>query len=229
MRFTGRTEQDMLNEIGQFVGKVYPGTASMVIIGFAGRNERGQILVKCHSDSRGEFLAVWNEVKRGNTKGTVKGEARIKRNRFEIEQDIVKVYFTNGEYFICSIEDLPIVTEYTWYLNKNGYARETSGEYFHRIVMNVTGDYVIDHINRNKLDNRRCNLRICEKIDNSHNMNVFSTNTSGHTGVYKTKSGKYSVGIVVNYKCIHLGTYDDFDEACNAYDVAKEKYHKVEG
>ncbi len=62
-----RTEADMLAEIEQYSGRIFPGT-NMTIHGFAGRNERNQILVECSSESRGKFIAVWNEVKRGNTK-----------------------------------------------------------------------------------------------------------------------------------------------------------------
>lgn len=223
-----RTEADMLAEIEQYSGRIFPGT-NMTIHGFAGRNERNQILVECSSESRGKFIAVWNEVKRGNTKGTVRGELRIKRNKYEIDGDIVRVYFKSGEYFICDTQDLPLIQKYTWYLNMNGYARSAEGKYFHRLVMDTPDDYIIDHINRNKLDDRKENLRICKQIDNSHNMGMFSTNSSGHTGVYKNKSGKYEAEIVVDYKKIFLGAFDKYEDACDAYDRAKKLYHSIGG
>lgn len=201
----------------------------MIINGFAGRNERRQILVECTSESRGTFKAVWSEVKRGNTKGTLKGELRIQRNHYEIEQDIVRVFFDSDTYFICDIQDIQLVENYTWHLNQNGYARSSEKLYFHRLIMNCPDGYIIDHINRDKLDNRRCNLRICKKIDNSHNMNMFSTNTSGHTGVHQTKSGKYESTIVANYQTIRLGLFENYDDACDAYDNAKGKYHYIMG
>lgn len=201
-----RTEQDMIQEIAQYTGKVFPGT-TMLIKKFAGRNDRNQIIVECNSPSRGDFTAVWNEIKRGNTKGTIRGEACIRRNNYKIEQDIVKVFFNLGGYFVCDKQDLDLVKNH--------------------LAINAPVDYVVDHINKNKLDNRRCNLRICKPIDNSHNMSIFSTNSSGHTGVSKTKSGKYDATIVANYKVIHLGVFDNYNAACEAYDEAKQKYHKV--
>lgn len=59
-------------------------------------------------------------------------------------------------------------------------------------------------------------------------MKTFSTNTSGYTGVYKQKNGKYTSTIVVNYNKIHLGVYDSFEEACRAYNLAKVKHHTIE-
>lgn len=222
-----RTEQDMIAEIERYSGKIFPRT-SMLIHGFAGRNERNQVLVECSSESRGKFIAIWNEVKRGKVKGTVKGESHIRRNSYIIQNDIIKVFFGCKSYFICDIQDIEVVKSRTWYLNSNGYARSSNGEYFHRIITNVPNDYIVDHINRDKLDNRQCNLRICKPIDNSHNMSMFSTNNSGHTGVYKNKSGKYSATIIADYKVIRLGTFDTFEGACAAYDGAKAKYHTIE-
>lgn len=220
--------EEVLSEIEQYQGKIYPGT-QMMIHGFAGRNKHRQITVHCSSPSRGNFVAVWSEIRRGNTKGTVAGESRITRNRYECDGDILKVYFRDGNaYFICDKCDEDLVTSYTWYLNSNGYARESHGQYFHQLAMQPSNGCVVDHINRDQLDNRRCNLRICSQLDNSHNMKVFSTNTSGHPGVAPRKSGTFQASIVHNYQHIHLGTFDTYEEACYAYDAAKEKYHAIE-
>lgn len=223
-----RTEEDMLNEIEQYVGKIFPGT-QMTILGYGGRNHNGLMLVECSSASRGKFTAVWHEVKRGNTKGTVKGELRRRRNRFQVSNGVVTVLLNSDKHFICDEDALELVKRYTWYFNQNGYARSSEGEYFHRLVMDVPDGYIVDHINGDRLDNRKCNLRICKPADNSHNMKMFSTNSSGHTGVYKTKNGKYGAVIVSNYNSIRLGVFDDYESACDAYNEAKKKYHRVEG
>lgn len=217
----------MINEIAQYEGKFYPGT-KMIIHGFAGRNERGQVLVECSSESRGIFTAVWNEVKRGNTKGTVRGEAKIRRNTYEVDGDVARVFFGSGSSFICDAQDLPLVQRHTWYLNRNGYARNTEGIYFHRLVLGNPDGFVIDHVNRDTLDNRKSNLRVCQPRDNSHNMKMFSTNSSGHTGVYR-KRDKYVAEIIVDYKKIYLGAFANYEDACNAYDSAKSQYHGIGG
>lgn len=71
-------------------------------------------------------------------------------------------------------------------------------------------------------------MRVCSPSDNSHNMSLFCTNNTGHTGVYARKNGKYSAVIVADYKTIRLGTFETFEEACKAYDIGKEKYHVIE-
>lgn len=201
----------------------------MTILGFAGRNERHQALVKCSSESLGVFTAVWSDVKRGKTKGLKRGLSRIIRNKYELCDNYVKVFFKNGSFFLCDQEDIGLVEQNTWYLNQNGYARNTDGIYFHRMVINIPEGYVIDHINRDKLDNRKENLRTCLPRDNCHNRGLYVTNTSGHTGVYELKSGRFSAGITVDYKSIHLGNYKTYEEACKIYEDAKEKYHKIGG
>lgn len=222
-----KSEKEILLEISEFVGKEYPDT-SLTILGFAGRNKYGQAMVSCYSKSRGTFSAVWSEIKRGNTKGTTRGEAKIRRNEYEILDDGIKVYFNNSNsFFVCDIEDLGVIVSHTWYLNNNGYARSSDGQYFHQLVMGKKDGLVIDHINQNKLDNHRKNLRACEYADNSHNTKKYSTNTTGHTGVTKTRCGKYNASIVVQYKKINLGNYDIYDDACKAYDDAKKRYHVV--
>lgn len=222
-----RTLQEMIDEIEIYKNKMFPGT-EMSVLGYAGKNDKNQVLVECSSKSRGVFTALWSEVKRGKVKGTLRGESRIKRNDYKIRGEVLTVYFNSGQSFVCDASDLDIVQNHTWYLNKNGYARSSDGQYFHRQIIDIPEGYIVDHINGNKLDNRKCNLRLCRHIDNSHNMKNFSTNTSGHTGVYKQKNGRYTSTIVVNYNKIHLGVFDSFEEACEAYDLAKTKYHIVE-
>lgn len=222
-----KSESDILKEIDQFIGRIYPGT-SLVVRGFAGRGKRNEALVECSSESKGIFIARWNDVKRGLVSGNVRGESRVKRNRYEEKEDSVIVFFNSGGHFVCDKEDIELVKSRTWYLNSNGYARDSNGEYFHKLLIDTQEGYVVDHINRNKLDNRKNNLRVCSPSDNSHNMSLFCTNNTGHTGVYARKNGKYSAVIVADYKTIRLGTFETFEEACKAYDIGKEKYHVIE-
>ncbi len=72
----------------------------------------------------------------------------------------------------------------------------------------VTGDNVLDHINRNGQDNRLANLRECSKIDNARNCSVAKNNKTGATGVLPHK-GRWRAQI-------SLGTFDTFEEAVAA-------------
>ena len=100
--------------------------------------------------------------------------------------------------------------------------------YLHRFIMNLSlhDGKVVDHINGNTLDNRKCNLRICTKSENAKNMKKHKDNTSGFKGVYPHKVNKTFVAqITVNMKQIYLGSYKTPEEAYAVYCEASKKYH----
>jgi len=79
-----------------------------------------------------------------------------------------------------------------------------------------------DHINQDKLDNRKANLRIVTHQQNMTNQKV-RKNQTGIKGVYKVKSG-YVAKIKANYQLIHLGTYATLSEAQQARKLGEIKY-----
>lgn len=87
-----------------------------------------------------------------------------------------------------------------------------------------SGHYV-DHVNRDKLDNRITNLRFVCPQASSHNMPMRSDNTSGYIGVSETKSGKYRAYITVNKRRIDLGTYANASSAYEARRAAERLLH----
>ena len=76
---------------------------------------------------------------------------------------------------------------------------------------------LIDHINCNKLDNRKCNLRNATHQENVFNKKCPKNNKSGHRGIRIMPSGRFSAYITINKKQLSLGTYDTFEEAKNAF------------
>lgn len=78
----------------------------------------------------------------------------------------------------------------------------------HRFITNCPKDKVVDHINRNTLDNRKCNLRICTQRENNCN----KRNNTKHIGIRKINN-RYYARAVVNGKEISLGAYASLDEA----------------
>lgn len=98
----------------------------------------------------------------------------------------------------------------------------------HRIVWALHhGDWppLIDHKNRNPLDDRIENLRVATTSQNNANIGLISTNTSGYKGVYWNKRRrKFLARINVNYKRICLGSFDDPAEAHAAYVVAAKEH-----
>ena len=77
---------------------------------------------------------------------------------------------------------------------------------------------MLDHINRDKTDNRICNLRITNDTLNKQNQDV-----KGYT--LDKRSNKWRARIIFNKKRIDLGYFDSEEEAREAYLSAKSKYH----
>ncbi|MDR9777252.1 HNH endonuclease signature motif containing protein [Rhizobium hidalgonense] len=85
----------------------------------------------------------------------------------------------------------------------------------HRLIWMMvygTEPTTIDHINRNRSDNRIANLREVSPSENSLNKGKQSNNKSGVIGVY-SRSGKWRSEITVNRVVMHLGTFSTKDEA----------------
>ena len=157
------------------------------------------------------------------------GKACRKPNRFEIHRDVVEVFFNNCERsFLCDLCDLHIVESMTWYYNNTGYARsKTDGKLilFHNLIIPYTDEFVCDHINGNKLDNRRCNLRMVSAGQNSLNRSTGINNTSGHTGVYRYSNMKnWTASISKDKKTYNLGRFQTYEDAVIAREAAEIEY-----
>lgn len=135
--------------------------------------------------------------------------------------------------FLIDDEDYPKVKAFTWYLSKIGYIvcdiqvnKVKKQIRLHRLLMNVEQkNILIDHINRNRLDNRKSNLRIANKQQNAANSKISIRNTSGFKGVtFKKDKGKWKAYIAVNNKQIHLGYYDTANEAAKKYNQSASEY-----
>ncbi len=102
--------------------------------------------------------------------------------------------------------------------------------YLHRLLLKPPDGYFVDHINMDRLDNRRCNLRVATKAQNSYNRPARTDNTSGYKGVWlrcDAKTKAWIAEIRVNGKKVHIGTYSTKEAAALAYNDAAKKYHGV--
>lgn len=99
-------------------------------------------------------------------------------------------------------------------------------QYIHRVIMGAPDGTVVDHINGNKLDNRRSNLRICLQSENCLNHKVDARSTTGVTGVRWDKHRlQWAAQIAVGNRTIPLGRFNEFEEAVAARKAAEQKYH----
>jgi hypothetical protein len=96
--------------------------------------------------------------------------------------------------------------------------------YLHRLILGVNHPkLVVDHIDGNPLNNSRENLRVCTSRENSRNMG--KRTGAKYRGVNYRKDRKtWRAVIKVDYKFIHLGTFDTAEEAAYAYDQAALRY-----
>jgi len=137
-------------------------------------------------------------------------------------------------YMLVDDEDYEFAMRHKWSLNWRRYARgyaRVSGipinSTYHRIIMNAQRGQIIDHINRNRLDNRKSNLRFCTAAQNTRNRSINRDNISGYKGVsWNEKSSSWRASIRVNSKNTHLGLYATPKEAAEAYKRAAIKYHR---
>jgi len=84
--------------------------------------------------------------------------------------------------------------------------------------------FEIDHINGKVSDNRLVNLRDVPHIVNSRNRRLNVKNTSGHTGIQLSPSGKYIAFVTVNQERLYLGTFITKGEAVAVRRDANRKY-----
>lgn len=135
---------------------------------------------------------------------------------------------------LYSIEDYELLSQYDWAVNNKGYAVCYTCNMTilsHRLITNCPKGLQVDHINGNRLDNRRENLRIVTSQQNNMNRSVGRSNTSGYKGVsYKTRNKKFAAQIKFNGKLMSLGYYHTAEEAHQVYQAkALElfgEYHK---
>ena len=130
---------------------------------------------------------------------------------------------------IIDTEDTKNISIYRWKKSHFGYVVSiTQNIKLHRIIMGLDNNdkRVVDHINGNKLDNRKCNLRICTRRENVwHKTKLSSNNTSGYIGVsYSKERRKWVAQIHLGNKGIYLGRYDNIEDAIAARKEAEEKY-----
>ena len=138
------------------------------------------------------------------------------------------LYNNKGEEVARTLIDLEYidpVKKYKWHLAQDGYVHSNKIGRLHRYLMNCPGDLVVDHINRNKLDNRICNLRVCTQQQNKRNRSIQCNNTSGVTGVsWVSKYNKWMAQIQINGKSKNLGCFNTKEEAINARKQAEIEY-----
>ena len=143
------------------------------------------------------------------------------------------IKLTDGQQALVDDEDYDLISQWNWSVSSYGYAykNKNGSILMHVAIMNTPKGMQTDHINGNKLDNRRENLRICTTAQNQFNSKPHSDNIySKHKGVSFLKAKKQAKNpwitmINIDGKPTFLGTFATEIEAAKAYNEASIKHH----
>lgn len=131
---------------------------------------------------------------------------------------------SSGKVFIIDREDYKKVSLYKWHISSHGYVKrdEWNGKnrkvvYLHRYILEINNTKsLVDHVNGDKLDNRKSNLRLCNRSQNACNSKLSKNNSSGYKGVRK-KRKKWQAYFKFNGKQKSIGVFETKQEAALAY------------
>lgn len=158
----------------------------------------------------------WSDMTYKESKSKVMSRSLSKgNNKYEVKDGIAYVEMSNTHnIMICDADVWEKYRNQTWF-EHDGYANarvNTKIEKMHRLIKECPNGFVIDHINRNKLDNRRSNLRVTTQCVNCINRGTSNKNKTGYKGIYEY-GNRYIVKIGIKGHRKYLGIYDTLEEA----------------
>jgi len=135
-------------------------------------------------------------------------------------------------------QDIELLSSHKWHIvkvrnkfyarttvYKNGISGPQTALFMHRLIMNATNE-MVDHIDGNRLNNTRKNLRIATVLQNNKNRSIGRNNSSGYKGVsYRKKDNTYEVQLKSNGIYIYGGRYADKISAARKYNKLAIQYH----
>jgi hypothetical protein len=137
-----------------------------------------------------------------------------------------EIILTNGGVALVDLDDYEWLSQLTWRKSSSGAAVRNSSRHLgpqkpiwmHRVIMACPEGMVVDHINNNRLDNRKENLRICTQAENARNRTTPHINKCGYKGVYWHKGKRrWYAHITMNGKQKHIGAFHNIHDAARRY------------
>lgn len=148
----------------------------------------------------------------------------------------IRIPLTKDCFALIDESDFSIVGPFKWHVTSRQnraqqYATRTIGRrdtevriYMHNAILNPSDGLLVDHINGNGLDNRRCNLRLCTRSQNCANSRN-RPSLSGYRGVTFSKStNKWVAQINKDNRKYCLGYFEDKVRAAITYDEAAVRF-----
>lgn len=146
----------------------------------------------------------------------------------------IEILLSKGKTTIIDDDDYDKVTQFSWHLSHGGYAvrnARINGKYenqgLHRFIFGLTSKNKerIDHINGDKLNNSKSNLRICSHSENLMNRGKNKKTRAKYKGVIKRGYNSWVAMICVNYKSKYIGCFYTEEAAAYAYNLESKKLH----
>lgn len=148
---------------------------------------------------------------------------------------IVFMPLTNGGVTVLDYDDWRRLGHVAWYRIRKatsktvyaaGYLHGRPAIALHRAVLDAPSGHQVDHIDRNGLNNRRSNLRLCDHRQNQANTGAHRDSKSGVRGVsWNKRLGKWQAFAKVGGRNRYLGSFDTTEAAATAYDQATRDMH----
>ena len=127
-------------------------------------------------------------------------------------------------------EDFETLNQFYWQANSQfAVFRQTENGtvQIHRLIMNAPNDMEVDHIDGNRLNNQKSNLRLATSSQNKCNRGPRKDNTSGYKGVsWHKQLSKWTARIKSGKKYKHLGLFIKKVDAALAYNQAAQEIQK---
>lgn len=203
--------------------------AKLFVTERAGTEKYGQILWQCQCDCGNYCLVRGADLRSGNTKSC----GRCPINTYDLSGEYGVGYTSKNDIFYFDLADYDSIKDYHWYKSVQGYICARSNRNIgssvirlHRLIMHCEdNNLIVDHINHNKSDNRKTNLRICTQKENTRNSVLNKNSVSGIIGVtYRKDSNKWRSRLRVDGKLLSLGVFVNKNDAIIARLKAEKKY-----
>lgn len=210
----------------------------LTVVGRAENSKDQRAMWNCICDCGNRKVISGQELRKGLTKscGCWKRERMVtlnkKHNDFQLDGHIVIVKLSNTDKKM--VTDLDIwnhAKEYCWSLSARGYATAKIPQLGKTVTFHIFAfpecpeGMVRDHINGNKLDNRRSNIRFILPQENAKNRSKGKNNASGQVGVsWRKNEKKWMAKITVDGKELSLGYFLSKEDAIAARKQAEIKY-----
>lgn len=160
------------------------------------------------TDDQCKHLNMYNMIQKSNR--------TIYHEMVNSERNTGEYILPDGTITLIDEEDYEYAKTNNWKC-KNGYLVNDDNEKLHRILMSAVESDIVDHIDRNKLNNRKTNLRFVTVQQNAQNRTKSKNTFSSYFGVRKSKTGSFEAVTRVNGKRKFIGTYTSEIAAAYGY------------